>query len=332
MEHGGDLRVVLGLRRLLLDHGGQDDVLVHGQVALVALHRGVAAVLLDAVLHVLGVVDAVDDGVVLGKQRGDDALRGCGAEHAVGVGREVALQRVLSARQRACVLRCLERVGIAHEAVHVVAQSQEFLGAVDRALAHQIVSDVLAGPAGDDGDRALVGLAAAGQLGDDLVDGHGRRELEAAVAQLVGQALELHQVLEDAAAVNQLLLLQIRADGGHRLAGLDLKLHPGGVLRVHRAQIVVVNLVVAVVHHADDDQEAAEKDQNRAQDLPDPCIPVQAVLPILVQGLDVVALGLNRLPGPGPAAISPFSVCHGSSSVSPGRACPDPRPQRPPES
>ena len=53
-----------------------------------------------------------------------------------------------------------------------VAQGEELLGVLQRADADQVPGDVLAGPAGHDGDDPLVGLAAGGQLRHHLGDVH----------------------------------------------------------------------------------------------------------------------------------------------------------------
>ena len=143
-----------------------------------------------------------------------------------------------------------ERVGIAHEQVHVVAQLQEFIGVLQRLDADQVPGDVLAGPAGHDGDHALVGLAAVGELLDDLVDVHIGRQPEVAVADVVGQPPELHQIAKHAAVAQEVRVLQLAGHGGDGIALLDAEVdHLGAV--ADRGQEGVVHLLIADGHHAD---------------------------------------------------------------------------------
>ena len=309
VEHRGDPGVILAGGGFLFDHRGQRDRLVHGQLAVVGFDLVIGALLVGVILGAVGVEYAVHHLVVLVQQRSDDAFGGGRDEHPVGVRGEVALQRVLAARQRPRVLGVPQRVGAAHEAVHVVAEAQELAGILQSADTHKVIRDVLRRPAGHDGDDALVGLAAGGQFGDDLPGIHARRQLEGAVAQGVGQPPKLHHVLENPAVPQQIGRHQAFPDLGDGLATVDREVDHLGVARLDRGEEGVVHAVIAHRHHAGDHQRAAYENQHGPDDLPEPGIPVHAVLPILVQGAYAVFFRLEERLAPLRTALLSL-VCH----------------------
>ena len=294
VEYRGNPGVILPVGGLLFDHRSQRDGLVHGQLAVVLLHLVVDALRVSVVRGVIGVEHGVHHLVVLVQQRANDALCGGRDEDPVGVRGQVALQRVLAALQRAVVLGVPQGVAAAHEAVHVVAQPKELAGILQRADAHQVFRDVLRRPAGHDGDDPLVGLAAGGQLGDDLVGVHARRQLEGTVAQRVGQPPELHHVLEHPAVPQQVGRLQALADLGDSLAAVDLEGDHLGVVPLHRGKECVVDAIIAHLHDAGDHQHRAQEDQQGPDDLPKPGVPVHAVFAVLVQGAYAVFFRLEE--------------------------------------
>ena len=179
--------------------------------------------------------------------------------------------------------------------------------------------------------RSLVWLP---EVSDDLAGVHPRGQLEGAVAQGVGQAPELHHVLEHSAVAQQVGRLQALADLGDGLAGVDLEADHLGIVPFHRGEEGVVDAVIAHRHHADDHQRAAHEDQHGPDDLPQPSVPVHAVLPVLVQGAYAVFFRLKERPAlPRAALLSPFchlSLQRGGEPSIPGTACPGRcRPRRP---
>ena len=290
MEHRRNPGVIRGVGGFLLDHRRENHGLIHAQRGLILLHLVAIALRVGVILGVIRVEHVVNHVVFLGQQLVDDALGRGREEDAVGVRGEIALQRVLAAGQRARVLRRAQCVGRAHKAIHVVAKREELAAIVDGADAHQIVGDVLTRPSGNDGHHALVVLAARGQLGNDLIHRHARRELVGAVAQGVGQALELNQIAEHLVAAQKTCVLEVLADLRHGRAALDLEVHHVGVHGVRRREEHAVDLVVAHRDHAHHDQHAAKEDQHRPKDFPQPRVPEQAVLALLMQRAGAVSL------------------------------------------
>jgi hypothetical protein len=202
------------------------------------------------------------------EQRADQGLGGAAGVDAVGVGGQIALKGVLAPGDRAGIHRLLYLAEVALEEVGVVAKRQELLGILDRALTEQVGRDILHRPAGDDGDRALGGLRARSQHGDDLVDVHAGGQRIAAVLDLGSQPLKLDDVLEDALVADQLFLVEVVADGGDRGALFDDELAHHGVARVHGHEELAVYKLPAAGHDAQHHDQAAQKHQHRSEEMP----------------------------------------------------------------
>ena len=151
---------------------------------------------------------------------------------------------------------------------------------------HQIRGDVLDRPTGDNGDIAHQWPAVSlRQLVGDLSDRHAAPQGILACLNFLTEACEIRVVLENGLVPDQVLRFQIAGNARQAFTGFDLKSDLRAVMRVHRIDVCFAHFSPGVGQEPQRQDQGADPDQNRPEDMPKPGIPEYTVLALFVQAV-----------------------------------------------
>ena len=256
MEHRGNAGKIR-LFCFLFNQRSQGDHLIHGHAQ-----------------RIRTVVPLIPEyGLGLRKQLFDNLLRRCRSIDFIGIGRQIAFQRI----------NTLAKIGRRAHVGNVIvggkplaraAQAEELLLIADNALTLEIGGDILHRPALDDGDPAHQGRAVATrQLLGNLAQRHGGRERIGARLYLLSIAQEIGVILKHRTVAHQTRGFQIVGYAGKRAAAFHLKGHGRRAGCIHRIDIARADEMPACGKYAHHDDRNAQNHQYGAKDIPQPAVP-----------------------------------------------------------
>ena len=212
-------------------------------------------------------------GLGLRKQLFDYLLRRCRSIDFIGIGRQIAFQRI----------NTLAKIGRRAHVGNVIvggkllaraAQAEELLLIADYTLALQIGGNALHRPAFDDGNLAHQRCAVAPrQLLGNLAQGHGRRQGVGARLYLLSIAQEIDVILKHRTVAHQTRGFQIVGYAGQRTAAFHLKGHGRRAGCIHRIDIARADEMPACGKYAHHDDRNAQNHQDGTKNVPQPAVP-----------------------------------------------------------